>query len=236
MASADLVRTEEDGDDAGLNPRQVEALEKLVELDAEPAEWDEEAGKWAYHKNPQIRAYQMIFQGRFGGPGRGQGRKREPRAAEVIAEALRENKRVKKMIRAIDAALDAESERTQLDAIKLSMEIERGERSLQLKEEAHEDHLGNTKEELLGTIFELVTQPGVESAIEGEAEEVTEAEVIEDDTLDRQGEEPEAEGYDYDDESYSGRTSSASTNGHHRDSSSSEEAGDHGGIDRKSVV
>lgn len=217
MAATDIVRTNQsDDDDSGLSARQVNALEMLAELGAEPAPQDPETGKSIYSGNPKIRAYQLVFEGRFGGPGKGQGRKREPRAAEVIAEALREEPRVKKMISALDRALTKKAgTRANLDAIKLAHEIEKGERSLQLKEEAHNDTLGTTREELLGTIFELVQQPGVAQAINGESEEITDAEIVNEEDFDRSGEE-EAPKPKY--AFQTRRASTPRTNGDHGDS------------------
>lgn len=235
MASTELVPQDAgDDNDSGLNARQVQALEMLVELEADPAPFDEKTGKFVWDKDPKIRAYQMIYEGRFGGPNRGQGRPREPRAAEVIAEALREEPRVKKMIAALDRALTKKAGvRANLDAVKLGLDIERGEKTLQIQEEAHEDKLGNTREELLGTLFELVERPGVSAAIEGEATEITDAEVIEDFDLfsEEEGELEEEVKPVYNFQKR--RSSSAGTNGNHGDSASSKEDGRNGRVARQ---
>jgi hypothetical protein len=181
MASTDLVAQSEDDDDLGLTTQQVRALEKLDALGAGPAPIDHESGKAIYDSRPQIRALQLVFEGRLGGPGRGQGRKREPRVAEVLAEEIRQ-RFGKKMVKALDRALSKDAgHRVNLDAIKLSVDIERGERALQLAEEKQEEELSGTKEEILGALFELVEDPAVAEAIEGEFEEITDAQVIEDD-------------------------------------------------------
>jgi len=229
MAATDIVRKDSDEDDStGLSTRQINALEKLAELGAEPAAVDPETGKSIYHGDPKIRAYQLVFEGRFGGPGKGQGRKREPRAAEVIAEALRDEPRIKKMISALDRALTKKAgTRANLDAIKLAHEIEKGERSLQLKEEAHNDSLGSTREELLGTIFELVQQPGVQHAINGESEDITEAEVVNQEDFDHSsGEEEAPKQYAF----QKRRASTPRTNGDHGDTADAEEDGRNGRV------
>lgn len=227
MASADLVRLPDDNDpDVGLSDRQIAALEKLAELGAEPAPIDPETGKGIYSKDPKIRAFQLLFEGRFGGPGRGQGRPREPRAAEAIAEAFREEPRVKKMISALDRALTKKAgTRANLDAIKLVKDIEQDERRTQLKEAEQEDNLGGDKEELIATIFELVQRPSVANAIDAEHEEITDADIIsdnEEDELDRSGEE-EAPVYNF----QKRRTPPAATNGSNGDSPSPATNGHH---------
>jgi hypothetical protein len=117
-----------------------------------------------YHPDAQIRAYQMVQEGRIGGPGRGQGRKRQPRAAEHVAAEIR--KRAGKIVRAIDNGLDAESVHTQLKAASMALEIEREETRLQLQEEKQDAELDNmSKEELVATFFQLVSDPAAEAAL-----------------------------------------------------------------------
>lgn len=170
----------EKADDSGLTPRQVDALVRLAELGAEPATVDDN-GKHIWSSDPKIRALQMIYEGRLGGPQAGSGRKKQPRIAEVIAEELREERRVKRMMKAIDRALKADAgARANLDAIKLSIDIERNERKLQIEEEEHEGNVGDTREELVATLFELVKNPEVAATLgENEIEEITEAEIVE---------------------------------------------------------
>jgi hypothetical protein len=174
MESEELVPVE----DSGLTSQQIIALDKLSELGAEPATVNA-AGKTVYSEDAKIRAYQLIFEGKFGGSGRGQGRPRKQRAAEALADHIRGNLTTK-MKRALERALDAdEGSRTNLEALKLAIDIERGERRLQIEEEEHDGNLGDTKEELLSTLFALVGDPATAAAIEGSAEDITDAEVVE---------------------------------------------------------
>lgn len=179
------LTTDEDDDDLGLTAKQLSALERLAELGAAPAEpHPDKPGKMLYSSNPQIRALQLVFEGRFGGAGRGQGRpKPAKRAAEVLAEEIRKAPHVKKMYKALERGLRKDAgPRVNLDAIKLSVEIERGERALQIKEEEHEDNLG-TKEELIAELIEALTEPEAIAALQGFAEEddeeITDAIVVE---------------------------------------------------------
>ena len=116
-----------------------------------------------YHSDAQIRALQLVQEGRLGGPGRGQGRKRKPRAAEQVAEAVK--KRSDKIIAALDAGLDSDSERTRLQAADMALKIEREEAILQLKED-EVDIDQQSKEELVATLIELVGDPSTEAALE----------------------------------------------------------------------
>lgn len=177
MATSVEIARQDDDNDLGLTAQQVIALEKLAELGAEPARTGAN-GKPIYSREPKIRAYQLIFEGKFAGAGRGQGRPRKQRAAEVLAEHIRTGL-TNKMKKALDRALSKDAGiRVNLDAVKLAMEIERGERKLQIEEEEHDGNLGDTREQLLGTLFELVGDPATAAAIEGSAEEITEAEVV----------------------------------------------------------
>jgi hypothetical protein len=165
-------------DDSGLNERQIAALGRLHRLGARPrVEGD------MYDSDPQIRALQLVYEGKMGGKGLGQGRPRtgvdrQARAAEVIAAEIRE-RFTGRMIRAIDRALKKDAgTRANLDAVKLALDIENREAALQLKEyEAEFDT--KTKEELIATLFELVAEPQTAAAIEGTAWDITDAEVIE---------------------------------------------------------
>jgi len=175
MASSELAKIE--NDDSGLSARQVDALERLLELNAAPAPVDEN-GRIKWDSNPQIRALQMIYEGRLGGPREGSGRKSSKRAAEELAERIR-TKKIDKMDRALDRALSKKAgARTNLDAIKLAVDIERGERKLQIEEEEHEGNVGNTREEIIAALIELAQNPEVESALEASYEEITDATVI----------------------------------------------------------
>jgi hypothetical protein len=122
----------------------------------------------------------------MGGPGLKQGRprtgvsttaERQQRAAETIATEIRE-RFTGKMIKALDRALKKDAgTRANLDAVKLALDIENREASLQLKEN-EADFDTKTKEELLATLFQLVAQPQTAAAIEGTAWEITDAEEV----------------------------------------------------------
>src|SRR4051794_39725006 len=99
MATNELARREDD-DDLGLDSQQILALERLNELGGEPAPMGDN-GKPMYSSDPKIRAYQLIFEGRFAGKNRGQGRPRKQRAGEVMAEHIREQF-TGKMIKAVN--------------------------------------------------------------------------------------------------------------------------------------
>ena len=175
MASKEIAKKHGDNDDAALRDRQIAALERLHDLGAAPRVGDE-----PYSGDSQIRALQLVYEGRFGGPGRNQGRPRqrgEPRAAEVIAEEIR-HRFTGRMTRALERALRREAGvRANLDAVKLALEIENREAALQIKE-AEVDLESATKEELLVTLFEIIGQPQTTAAIEGTAFDITEAEVV----------------------------------------------------------
>jgi hypothetical protein len=177
VASEELERQE----DLGLHERQVQALGRLHRLGGKPHEEGE-----PYDSDPQIRALQLVFEGRMGGPGLKQGRprtgvstaaERQQRAAETIAIEIRQ-RFTGKMIKALDRALKKDAgTRANLDAVKLALDIERGEAALQLKEN-EADFDTKTKEELLATLFELVAQPQTAAAIEGTAWEIPDAEEV----------------------------------------------------------
>ena len=179
MASREIARQ----DDGGLHERQLNALDRLRRLGAKPrGEHD------TYDSDPQIRALQLVYEGRMGGPGLKQGRprtgvsttdQREARAAEVIALEIRQ-RFTGRMIRAIDRALRRDAgTKANLDAVKLALDIENREAALQLKENESEFDT-KTKEELLATLFQLVAEPQTAAAIEGTAWDIPDAEVIED--------------------------------------------------------
>jgi len=178
MASKEIARP----DDGGLHERQLKALDRLRRLGAKPrGEHD------PYDSDPQIRALQLVYEGRMGGPGLKQGRprsgvstpaQREARAAEVIALEIRE-RFTGRMIRALDRALRRDAgTKANLDAVKLALDIENREAALQLKENESEFDT-KTKEELLATLFQLVAEPQTAAAIEGTAfPDITDAQVI----------------------------------------------------------
>jgi len=190
MASKKLVKKGDGDADSALRERQVAALERLHELGGAPRKDGDQ-----YSGDAQIRALQLVYEGRFGGPGLGQGRPRgrgEPRAAEVIAEEIR-TRFTKRMTRAIERALRADAGvKSNLDAVKLALEIENREAQLQLRE-SQADLETATKEELLVTLFELLGQPQTEAALEGSAIDITEAQVISGDEREENGYSPAAE-------------------------------------------
>jgi len=203
MASGDVARFE----DSGLNDRQVAALGRLHRLGSRPrVEGD------PYDSDPQIRALQLVYEGKMGGRGLGQGRprtgvsteiERRGRAAEVIAAEIRE-RFTGRMIRALDRALKKDAgTRANLDAVKLALDIENREAALQLKE-YEADFDTKTKEELIAALFELVAEPQTAAAIEGTAWDITDAEVIEDNGSSLAGE-----------HRGNGNTSSVGSNGDH---------------------
>lgn len=151
--AADVVPYENpDGEDVGLSQRQISALEQLHALGAGPKLPTDEK----YHSNPQIRALQMVYEGRLGGPGRGQGRPgRDERISVQLTQYVRSNLG-KKVTRALERALNTDAgERINLDAIKLIVDMEHKEAKLQLTEDAADlDNL--SKEELIATLYDLV--------------------------------------------------------------------------------
>ena len=70
MGSKEIVK-KQDVEDSALRERQIAALERLHELGGMPRKEGER-----YASDPQIRALQMVYDGRFGGPGLNQGRPR----------------------------------------------------------------------------------------------------------------------------------------------------------------
>jgi hypothetical protein len=151
--AADLVPVEPPDDpDIGLSQRQISALEQLHALGAGPKLPTDEK----YHPNPQIRALQMVFEGKLGGPGRGQGRPgRDERISVQLTQYVRSNLG-KKVTKALERALASDAgERINLDAIKLIVDMEHKEAKLQLSEDAA-DLDGLSKEELIATLYDLV--------------------------------------------------------------------------------
>lgn len=168
----------DNGEDIGLSARQVQALEWLSANDAEPAPIDPDTKRPVYSKDAKVRAYQMIFEGRFGGPGRGQGRKAKPRAAEHVADEVR--KRAGKIVRVLDRGLDSENERLAVDTAIQALKIEREERELQLREEKQEYDLeGATKEEMIASLIELASDPNLAAAIQESSITIPDSEIEE---------------------------------------------------------
>jgi hypothetical protein len=151
----------------GLTSTQVNALEQLHRLGAQPRANPDDK----YDSNPQIRALQMVFEGRFGGGPRTT-RSRQQRISVGLTEYVRGHLG-KKVQKALDRALKADAgERINLDAIKLIVEMEHKEAKLQLSED-QADIDNQTKEELLATLFELVQDAQTASVINATFSDIT---------------------------------------------------------------
>lgn len=173
----------DDDDDVGLTESQVRGLEWLEDNGHEPAKLDESTGRYKWSKDNQVRAYQMMFAGKFGGRQNGAGR---PRAAQSLAEYVR-NSLQPKMRKALDRALEEKAgPKLNLEAVKLATDIENREARLGLDEHKQDiDEMG--KEELLGTFFALLadasTAGQIERAWDAGPEDITvEATTVEADT------------------------------------------------------
>jgi hypothetical protein len=151
--AADVVPYENpDGEDVGLSARQVSALEQLTALGASPKLPTDEK----YHTNPQIRALQMVYEGKLGGPGRGQGRPGREERISVQLTAYVRQKLGTKVTKALERALATDAgERINLDAIKLIVDMEHKEAKLQLSED-QADLNDASKEELIAALYDLV--------------------------------------------------------------------------------
>lgn len=173
-----LVPPDSPEEDLGLSERQINALDRLNELGGKPRESDDAP----YDSDPQIRAYQMVYEGRIGGRRPGQGRPRKVRAAEGIAEWTRKNE--EKYINVLERALDDPDNRIALKAFEAGMTVERREAELQIKEdEIDTDNI--SKEELIATLFQLASDPAISAGVQpyfelpsGEVEEITDAEEV----------------------------------------------------------
>jgi hypothetical protein len=163
----------------GLTDTQIQALNKLHELDAQPRKPDE-----PYSRNPQVRAYQMMYEGRLGGPGRGQGRKRKPRAAEHVAREIRE-KLAPRIFSVLKEALEDDNVKVRLQAADMALDIERQEAKLSLDEDKTDAEIDKmNREQLVAELITLVSDPATQAALGGydadatAIEEVTDAEVV----------------------------------------------------------
>lgn len=158
--AADLVPSDDPDavESVGLTGTQVRALENLHKLGAAPrASVDEK-----YSKDPQIRALQMVFEGKFGGGP--QRRNRNERISVGLTQYVRGHLS-KKVQKALDRALKSDAgERINLDAIKLIVDMEHKEAKLQLSED-QADLENKSKEELLATLFDLVQEAQTASVI-----------------------------------------------------------------------
>lgn len=158
----EVVQYEDDNDeDAGLSERQVAALEALSALGAEPRKDGD-----SYSPDRRIRAQQLIYEGRLGGPGRGQGRPRQPRASEAVAKYVKETLTPKIQKALKDGLREDEDITIRLKTADMALKIEREEASLQLKED--ESDLNNAdKEQLIAALIAIASDPGTEAALDG---------------------------------------------------------------------
>jgi hypothetical protein len=160
MAGAELERTEDHIDEENevdLSPRQISALDKLTKLGAEPRQSPDDK----YDSDPQIRALQMVFEGRIGGPGRGQGRKSEKeRVNRVLAERFR--RKVAKLEKVIDEALDDDNIKVAMDAVRLVSDLD----AKDAKQSLH----NMDKEQLILALFQQLENPQVEAALRAQGE------------------------------------------------------------------
>jgi hypothetical protein len=172
MAGAELERTEDHIDEENevdLSPRQISALDKLTKLGAEPRQSPDDK----YDSDPQIRALQMVFEGRIGGPGRGQGRKSEKeRVNRVLAERFR--RKVAKLEKVIDEALDDDNIKVAMDAVRLVSDLDAKDAKQSLQEEQFEHDADNMdKEQLILALFQQLENPQVEAALRAQGEVIT---------------------------------------------------------------
>lgn len=199
------IDTETESDEIALSQQlqlsdtQVLALEKLDELGESPRESVTE--KW--HPNPQVRAYQMMYEGKIGGPGRGQGRKTKDRASGQVVEHIRDPKTIKKINTALTKALDDDNNRVRLEAIKIAMDLEDRHVRFQLDEEKHDVEIDKMeRDDLIAEIIAIGSDPATQAAFDGfsnngaidsTAEDIGETQsVLEEDWEDETGEAEEA--------------------------------------------
>lgn len=163
MATEIVPTDDHDGEDAGLSDRQVAALDALHAMGARPREDGE-----PYSPDRRIRAQQLIYEGRLGGPGRGQGRKRQPRASEAVAQYVQDvlSPKIQKALR--DGLREDEDITIRLKTADMALKIEREEAALQLRED--ESDLANAdKEQLIAALIGLAREAsgtGAEAALE----------------------------------------------------------------------
>lgn len=160
MATEVVAYDDNDGEDAGLSDRQVAALDALDGLGATPRKDGE-----PYSPDRRIRAQQLIYEGRLGGPGRGQGRPRQPRASEAVAQYVKETLTPKIQKALKDGLREDEDITIRLKTADMALKVEREEAALQLKED--ESDLANAdKEQLIAALIALASDPGTEAALE----------------------------------------------------------------------
>lgn len=172
--STEITRFEgDDSEDFGLADRQVAALEALGKLGAAPRGEGE-----AYSPDRRVRAQQLIYEGRLGGPGRGQGRRRQARASETVAEYVRETLTPKIQKALKDGLHEGEDLTIRLKTADMALKVEREEAQLQLREE--QSDLDNaSKEQLIAAIIALTSDSETQAALEGAVIDLPESAVTE---------------------------------------------------------
>ena len=157
-----------DGEDAGLEPRQIAALERLHEMGAAPRKDGEK-----YSSDRKVRMQQLIYEGRAGGPQANSGR-RKSRAGAAVADHI-SNYLTPKIKKALDDGLTDEEIAIRLKTVDLALKIEREEASLQLREE--QTDLDNAdKEQLIAALISLARDPESAAALEAAVIELPESE------------------------------------------------------------
>lgn len=137
-----------------------------------------------YSENPQVRAYQLVHEGRIGGNRNGGSGGRKKRISAAVVEEAQERLQPK-IIRVIERGLrQSAGVKQNLATVKLITDMEHHEASLALKEE--EIDLANAdRSELIGTLRALLEDPQTTAALEGSVidgtfEDITEAIEVED--------------------------------------------------------
>jgi len=172
----------DDVEDSGLTPAQVNALDKLAELGESLPVGDE-----PYHKNSQIRALQLVAQGRLGAGSNRKGKRRKrpddgSRLSELLAERMAS--KADQMERVIDKALKDSNPRVGMEAIKLAIDLEYKERAQNLNEDKFDSELDKMdREELIHAFIAALRHPQVEAStathLDGYGTEIEDAVVIE---------------------------------------------------------
>lgn len=118
-----------------------------------------------YHPDPQVRAYQLVYEGRLGGA-RQPGRRNSKRASQDIAREVRD-RLTPKLIKVLDRGLRKDAGiNANLAAFRAALAVEHDEAELALKEE-EADLSKASREELLDTLVALLKDPSTEAAVEG---------------------------------------------------------------------
>jgi len=160
----------EDDLDVGITVQQVQALDKLAELGAEPY-----GGKGPYHSDPKIRALQLVAEGRLGGNQRaGRTGVRKKRASQIVSDWARD-KKIEQIKAAYNQALDSDNERTAMDAANRLLDLETKNVEIELKE--HQSDIDQMdREDLIVAFLEVLnredTQETIKDFIPGTAQEI----------------------------------------------------------------